>query len=287
MSFDIDNAFVQQFSNNVTHLVQQRGSVLRGAVRTDMQTGKTAFVDQIGGTEPVRRSARHADTPLIATPHSRRRITLVDYEWADLIDDQDKVRLLAEMEGPYATNAAWAMGRAMDDEIIAAALGTAYTGEEGTTTVALPAAQKVLADSAGLTLPKLREARRILRANDVPEDEELFIAVTAEQLDDLLATTEVTSQDFNSVKALVDGAVNRFMGFTFLHTERLTTDGNDDRQVIAWAKTGLQLNIAAEPKARIMERPDKSHATQVYFAMSLGATRLEEEKVVEIACVEV
>ena len=160
MSFEIDNAFVQQFSNNVTHLVQQRGSVLRGAVRTDMQTGKTAFVDQIGGTEPVRRSARHADTPLIATPHSRRRITLVDYEWADLIDEQDKVRLLAEMEGPYATNAAWAMGRAMDDEIIAAALGTSYTGEEGTTTVALPASQKVLADSAGLTLPKLREARR-------------------------------------------------------------------------------------------------------------------------------
>ena len=45
-------------------------------------------------------------------------------------------------------------------------------------------------------------------------------------------------KDDPKFKALVDGAVNRFMGFTFLHTERLSTDGNDDRQVIAWAKTG-------------------------------------------------
>ena len=286
MSEQITDAFVRQFSNNVMHLVQQRGSVLRGAVRTDSQTGKTAYVDQIGGTEPVKRSARHADTPLIATPHSRRRISLVDYEWADLIDEQDKVRLLAEMEGPYSTNASWAMGRAMDDEIIAAALGTAYTGEDGNTSVGLPVGQQVAVDGGGLTLDKLRKARRILRANDVPEDEELFIAVTAAQLDDLLATTEVTSQDFNSVKALVDGALNKFMGFTFLHTERLSLDSGGDRQVIAWAKTGLQMNVAMEPKARITERADKSHATQVYFAMSLGATRLEEDKVVEIACQE-
>ncbi len=286
MSERITDAFVQQFSNNVMQLVQQRGSVLRDAVRTDTQTGKTAFVDQIGGTEPVKRSARHADTPLVATPHSRRRITLVDYEWADLIDEQDKVRLLAEMEGPYSVNASWAMGRAMDDEIVAAALGPAHAGEDGGTTVVLPTGQRIPVSAKGLSIAKLRRARRILRANDVPEDEDLFIAVTARQLDDLLATTEATSQDFNSVKALVDGALNRFMGFTFLHTERLAKDLGGDRRVIAWARTGLQMNMAMEPRARITERPDKSHATQVYFAMSLGATRLEEKKVVEIACDE-
>lgn len=286
MSERITDAFVQQFSSNVMHLVQQRGSVLRGAVRTDAQTGRTAFVDRIGATEPVRRVARHADTPLVATPHSRRRITLVDYEWADLIDEQDKVRLLAEMEGPYSVNASWAMGRAMDDEIVSAALRPAYAGENGGETVAFPATQKVAAAGKGLTVAKLRAARRVLRSNEVPEDEDLFVAVTARQLDDLLATTEVASQDFNSVKALVDGALNRFLGFAFLHTERLGTDGDGDRRVIAWARNGLQLNMAMEPRARISERPDKSHATQVYFAMSLGATRLDEKRVVEIACDE-
>ena len=76
------------------------------------------------------------------------------------------------------------------------------------------------------------------------------------------------------------------MGFTFIHTERLPVNGSAERRVAAWARTGMQLNVGAEPKARISERADKSHATQVYFCMSVGATRLEEKRVVEIPCAE-
>ena len=286
MSVNINEAFVESYKGNVMMLVQQKGSVLRPAVVNDMQVGKNGFVDQIGATAAQKKTTRHGDTPLISTPHARRRISLVDYEWADLIDNEDKVRLLIDPTSPYAENAAWAMGRGIDDEIIEAFFGTAYSGEDGSTTVAFPAGQQVAAGATGLTIAKLREARRLLRAGEVPEDEDLYIAVSAEQLDDLLATTEVASQDFNSVKALVDGQVNRFMGFQFIHTERLPVNGSSERRVPAWARTGVQLNVGAEPKARIGERADKSHATQVYFSMSVGATRLEEKRVVEIPCVE-
>ena len=47
---------------------------------------------------------------------------MVDYEYADLIDNQDKIRTLIDPTSSYALAAAYAIGRAMDDEIISAAI---------------------------------------------------------------------------------------------------------------------------------------------------------------------
>ena len=69
-------------------------------------------------------------------------------------------------------------------------------------------------------------------------------------------------------------------------SNRLNTDGDGNRQVIAFAQDGMKLAIGKEPTARIDERADKSYATQVYYCASFGATRMEEAKVVEIACTE-
>jgi hypothetical protein len=95
----------------------------------------------------------------------------------------------------------------------------------------------------------------------------------------------VTSSDFNTVKALVQGEVNQFMGFNFIVTNRLAKSGNI-RSCFAWAEDGLALAVGRDVNARIDERADKGYATQVYYAMSIGSTRMEEEKVVQIDCDE-
>jgi hypothetical protein len=286
MSFEITTAFVKQYSGNVQLLSQQKGSRLRAHVRYEDQTGEHAFHDQIGATEARKRTSRHGDTPLVGTPHSRRRVTLADYDWADLIDKFDKVKTLIDPTSPYAINAAYAMGRAMDTELIAAAVGTAYTGVDGSTGVALPSAQKVAHGSAGLTVAKLLSAKEILDGSEVDEEEERIIAVSSKQVTNLLNTTEVKSSDYNTVKALAKGEIDSFLGFTFKRTQRLGTDGDGNRQVTAWAKTGLLLAVGVDIVIDIGPRRDKNNATQVYVGMSIGATRMEEEKVVEIACVE-
>ena len=150
----------------------------------------------------------------------------------------------------------------------------------------MPASQKIVANATGLTIDKLREASEIINANDVDPDIRRYLAFSARQLTNLLATTEVTSSDFNTVKALVEGKVNEFMGFTFVRTERLTLDGNSDRQVIAWASDGLLMANGSNNITRITERADKSYSVQVFRSEDFGATRMEEDKVVEIACVE-
>lgn len=289
MSFEVTTAFVQQYTTNVGLLLQQRGSKLRDYVTVGSYTGKAAkAVEQIGSVTAQPRVSRHADTPLISTPHDARWVFPTDYEWADLVDDQDKLRMLIDPTSPYAINGAYALGRAMDSLIISAALGTAKTGENGTTNTAFDTSnQQVAVGTSGLTVAKLRAAREILLSNEVDvEMDPLFIAVTAKQLDDLLGTTEVTSSDYNTVKALVQGQVDTFLGFKFVHTELLGVDGSNNRRVIAWAKSGLHLGMWNDVNTRIDQRADKSYATQVYVKGTFGATRTEEKKVVEILCDE-
>ena len=285
MSTQVTTAFVQQYSANVQMLSQQMGSRLRDAVRVENMTGKNAFFDQVGKATAQKRTTRHADTPQIDTPHARRRVSLVDYEYADLIDDQDKVRMLIDPTSAYAQAAAAAMGRAMDDEIIAAALGTAFTGETGSTSTALPAAQQIANGGADMSLAKLRQAKKILDLSDVDPSIPRYIACGPDQIEALLADTNVTSSDFNTVKALVQGEVNQFMGFNFIVTNRLAKSG-DIRSCFAWAEDGLALAVGRDVMARIDERSDKGYATQVYYCMSIGSTRMEEEKVVQIDCDE-
>ena len=286
MSTQITTAFVNQFSANIQMLSQQMGSLLRIAVDVETVNGEKAFFDQVGSAAAVLRTSRHADTPLIDTPHSRRMVTMSDYEYADLIDDSDKVRLLVDPTSTYSRAAAAAMGRAMDDVIITAALGTAQTGKEGSTSTALPAGQKIAHGSAGLTIAKLVSAKELLDAASVDPSIPRFIIVSPKQVSDLLNNTTVTSSDFNTVKALAQGEINSFVGFRFIVSNRLNTDSNSDRQVIAFAQDGLKLAIGKEPAARIDERADKSYSTQVYYSQAIGATRMEEAKVVEIACNE-
>jgi len=285
MSTQVNTAFVQQYSANVQMLSQQMGSRLRDAVRVENMVGKNAFFDQVGSATAQKRTSRHADTPQIDTPHARRRVSLVDYEYADLIDDQDKVRMLIDPTSAYAQASAAAMGRAMDDELIAAATGTAFTGETGSTSTALPSAQQIAAGSADLTLAKLIEAKKILDLADVDPSINRYIAVGPNQIESLLNNTTVTSSDFNTVKALVQGDIDTFLGFKFIVTNRLAKSG-DERTCFAWAEDGLALGIGKDIMARIDERSDKGYATQVYYCMSIGATRMEEEKVVQILCDE-
>ena len=282
MSNQITTAFVQQYSNNVQMLSQQKGSLLRAAVDVETVVGKNAFFDQVGVASAVKRLTRHSDTPRMDTPHARCRCSLSDYEYSDLIDNQDKIRTLIDPTSAYATAAAYALGRAQDDEIIAALSGTAFTGETGSTSTVLPSSQKITeAGTDGLTIAKLRSAKEILDASSVDPSIPRYIAVSPKQITDLLGTTEVTSSDFNTVKSLANGEVNSFLGFNFIVSNRLTS-ASSKRLCLVWAMDGCKMAIGQDLMTRIDERADKGYAHQVYVCQSIGATRMEEDKVVTI-----
>jgi hypothetical protein len=283
LSTQITAAFVQQYKNALLVLAQQKGSRLRPCVRVETVNGTSAYFDRLGATAAVARTTRHGDTPLIDTPHSRRKVSLTPYEWADLIDNADRVRMLIEPANAYAENAANAMGRTMDDVLIAAASGTAYTGVDGSGTQAITL--QVAAAATNLTLAKLLSAKELLDEGDV-DTEDRYIAVSPNMITALLGTTEIKSSDYNTVKALAMGQVDSFLGFKFILTNRLAANATaDGKLALAWQKRGLLLAIGADIKTEIGPRADKSYSTQVYVSMDLGATRIEDAAVVEIDAV--
>jgi hypothetical protein len=315
MSSTIDQAFVKQYSANIFHLSQQKGSHLRAYVRQESQASEVQFFERLGATAAQKKVTRHSDTPLMNSQHSRRAVYLSDYEWADLIDKQDKVRTLIDPENPYVQSAMMALGRSIDDEIIAAALGTAYEGQDAGTSVILPATQYVGAIYDGtpaavsnLNVKTLIMVKSKFGVNEVDPSEQLHIAVTQSQIDSLLNENKVTSADYAAIKALVHGEVDTFMGFKFHKTQRLPTsgtggflasintstgvvtlttgNGNNTRRCFAWVESGIVQSTGMEMRGRIDERADKSYSTQVYASMSVGAARLEEKKVVAVLCTE-
>lgn len=304
MSNQITTAFVKQFGAEVEMLVQQKGSRLRRAVMVETGiVGESAFFEQIGAVpdgDIAVNLPRHSDSPLMETPHARRRVTMKNFEWGDLIDDFDKVQTLIDPTNPYTENAGWAIGRQVDDEIISAFFATAFTGKEGTTAVSFDTdttvgntGNRVVVDldgdstDEGMTVAKLREARRFLLSQEAwPDGEPAYVCMGSKQFDDLLGTTEVTSSDFNTVRALVNGEINTFLGFEFIRSERLPLINTDERRCPVWVKSGMKLGIGVEPTSRISERADKRFSTYVYWRGRFGATRMQEPKVLEIVCQE-
>ena len=167
---------------------------------------------------------------------------------------------------------------------------SASTGVAGATSTALPSTQKTATSdqSDGLTIAKLLSAKYILDNNDIDPSLKRYLVCGPKQIQDLLGTTEITSSDYNVVKALATGQVNSYLGFEFIMSTRLNKDSTytTDRLVFAYTEDAIKLGIGKDITAKISERSDKSYSTQVYYAMSLGAVRMEEKKVVQIPCHE-
>ena len=300
MSVQVNAAFVQTYSTNVMMLLQQQGSRLRDATQVQALTGKAATVaEQFGNVSPVKNQGRHSDTPLISTPQDKRWIYPNDYDWADLIDNQDKLRMLIDPSSPYAMAGAWAMGRAIDDEVLNSFFSAANTGENGTTSTTFPAGQVVAntvgaTAATGLNIAKLRAAKKLLLQAEVDIDHvPLYAAINAVQHDNLLNEAQAISLDYNTKPVLVDGRITAFMGFSFIHSERtfgspscqLTGTVAGTYRVPVWAKTGIITGIWNDVQTDVSRRADKRNSWQVYVTGTFGATRTEEKQVVEIDCV--
>ncbi len=288
MSSQVNAAFVQKFRDNFIHLSQQKGSKLRESVRvhTDV-VGKYDHFDRIGQTSAQLITSRHADTPTVDTPHSRRRVTLADYNWADLVDRADEIKMLSSPASEYMKAGVWAMGRTMDDIIITAFNGsaTSVSSDDSTSSVSFDSNNQIAHGSADLSLAKVIQAAKILADNDVDPDEERYAVVGPAQIEAMLNSSTVTSSDYNSIRLLMKGEIDTFMGFKWITSTRLPKSGNY-RKAFFYAKSAMGLSVGLDVVTSIDKRPDKNNSMQPYAQMSLGSTRIEEAKIVEVSCDE-
>ena len=220
---------------------------------------------------------------------------------ADLIDTDDKLKLLIDPQSPYAQNQASSLQRAIDDVIIAALGGAAYGGHQGATTInnydvgecrqiksdgtiSAAGTDLVVATETALTIAKLLTCKQLLDDAEIDDERPRYFVTNPYNINQLLNTTEVKSADYNTVKALAQGQIDSFMGFKFIKTTRLPA-GPDAAEVLsyAFAQDAIVLAVAEEPTINIDRRPDLLNSTQIFSTLSIGATRVEGPAVIEIA----
>jgi hypothetical protein len=295
----IPQYFTTEFTSNWEHLLQQKVSKLREFVSVESVRGKEKSFNQLAAVEMTKITSRAADTAITDVALAKRWLRPYPYEHATLFDEWD-AEYLGEVSLPQSetvSNHAMAYMRTADKVVIDAALGTAYTGETGVTPTSLPSGQEIAVDyvetgsaaNSGLTVAKLRQAAYLLTEAEVDDSDPRIIVVGAKQIQDLLKTTEITSSDFNTVKALVNGEIDTFMGFKFRRVSSSLlpyVSGTGVRTCFAYVRSGLKLADAGR-KVHVDIRADKSHALQIRTVASLGATRMEEKKVVSIFADEV
>ncbi len=286
MSTEITTAFVKQYTDGITLLQQQFGSNLRQAVSIAPNiVGDRAFFDQLDSTVMSQITNRHGDTVYTDSKHRRRMVQMTPFDVAELVDRPDMIRTLNDPTNAYVRSFAAAAGRRIDDTIITALDATVSTGVDGSGSDSFDTGSYQIAHGGvGMTTTKLIEARQILEAAENPEDDgdnKWFCVLNAKARQDMLADTEFENSDFNSIKALVQGEVNTWLGFTFLKSERITLSSST-YSAFAWRKASMKLAVGKEPQGFIDVLPGKRHSTQIRYEMDLGAVRMDQKGVVEI-----
>jgi hypothetical protein len=280
MAISISNAFVTLFDTEVKQ-AYQADAVLRNTVR--LRTGVTASTHRfprIGSGVAQVRVPQTDVTPLNVT-YSQATVTLEDWIAAEYSDIFNQAKVNFDERSELVQVVSKAIGRRADQLVINA------LANSGTS---LTVANSVGGSTTNLNVAKLREAQRLMNANNVPM-EDRTILIHASNLSNLLSETAVTSSDFNTVKALVQGELDTFLGFKFItigdRAEGGLTGGGSgsDRVVYAYHKSAIGMAEGMGVRSEINYIPEKT-SWLVASMFSAGATTIDAGGVVAITCRE-
>jgi len=279
MSISLSNAFVTLFDAEVKQAYQGK-AMLVGAVRQRRGVeGSTVRFPKVGRGVATPRITQTDVTPL-NVGFSNVTCTLQDWNAAEYSDIFSQAKVNFDERSELVQVLGNAIGRRQDQLIL-----DALTAASGTGTVS----NDIGGSDTNLNVAKLREAKRLLDAKNVPPEGRNII-LHASGLASLLSETAVTSSDFNTVKALVSGEINTFLGFTFHvlgdRTEGgLIIDGSLDRTCFAFHKDAIGYAEGIAPRTEVNYIPEKT-SFLVNSVFSAGAVAIDAEGIVKITARE-
>ena len=291
MSDQLPTYFETEYSKNWEMLAQQMDSRLGASVTPTTITGKRRKFNQLDEGEMSEVTERKGDTPDGDSTGSAYWIFRRKFEKVITFDEDDEVQLgtIALPDSDEVASMTYASNRTKDRVIIQAFDGTRYIGENGTTSDTFDTDFSIAVDyvasgstaNSGLTLAKIAQAKMLLDEAEV-EDGERYFVHSAQQLQDMLLVDKMTSEDYASVKALVDGKIDRFLGFQFVRTELLSHNTSTDiRTCFAWHKSGIKFADGGR-NTHMDILPSRRHCKQIRGVYRCGAVRTQNEKVVRI-----
>jgi len=270
MSIGLSPAYVTLFDAEVKQAYQGKAALVGATRQRRGVEGNLVKFPKVGKGVATLRVPQTDVTPL-NTDFSQVTATMQDWNAAEYSDIFMQQKVNFEERQELVQVVANAIGRRQDQLILDALLaGKGSTVAHG---------------SANLTVAKLRDAKKTMDTNNVPAEDRHMI-IHANNLANLLSETAVTSADFNTVRALVSGELDTFLGFKF-HTlgDRteggLSIDGSSIRSCLAFHKTAIGYGEGIGPKTEINYVPEKtSHL--VNAMLSACSVAIDGEGIVEV-----
>ena len=279
MSISLSNAFVTLFDAEVKQAYQGKAMLVPAVRQRRGVEGSTVKFPKVGrGVATVR--VPQTDVTPLNVGFSTVTLTLADYNAAEYSDIFSQAKVNFDERQELVQVVAGAMGRRQDQMILDALAGSSTS---------LTVANSIGGSTTNMNVAKLREAKRLLDKGNVPPDGRNII-IHANGLSNLLSETSVTSSDFNSVKALVQGDINTFLGFTFhVLGDRseggLAIDGSLDRTCFAFHKDAIGYAEGIGMRTEINYIAEKT-SWLVNEVFSAGAIAIDDEGIVKITCRE-
>jgi hypothetical protein len=279
MSVSLSNAFITLFDAEVKQAYQGKAMLVPAVRQRRGVEGSTVKFPKVGKGVATLRIPQTDVTPLNVS-FSTVTLTLADYNAAEYSDLFNQAKVNFDERQELVQVVAGAMGRRQDQMIL-----DALTASSTSLTVA----NSIGGSNTNMNITKLREAKRLMDKNNVPPDGRHLI-IHANGLANLLSETSVTSSDFNSVKALVQGEINTFLGFMFhVLGDRseggLAIDGSLDRSCFAFHKDAVGYGEGIGMRTEINYVAEKT-SWLVNEVFSAGAVAIDDEGIVKLTCRE-
>lgn len=281
MTVTIDNAYVRTFESNVRFLAQQGDTRLRNWCDVVTEVGEDHVFETLGTVDAEQKIGRLVATPVMDSPWGNRVATPATYHAGDSTEQEDPSAMLIDPNSKITQVLGMAMRRQVDDVIIDAANATAY--DKDGSSHAYDTDNHLIGDGTGvISLDLITQALETFDADDVPEEEPKVWVFGPTQKRKMLQLLEVTSADFQSKKALTNGFLPDFLGFTWIMSNRLNYSASGKIYNLVFTKWALGLHITKDIWARVAEDASASFAWRLYTAMTMGAVRVEDEQMLVV-----
>lgn len=303
MAYDqlVSPAFKLEFQAEMALAIQQNESKLKPTVRHKPCDGEaSAASDLVNALQYRRRTGTNRSNFENPASFTRRWLMLRDpIESGQYLDTENKYRQMGDHSSELMQAHAASVNRGIDDIILGldengaitdgGLLGSVVEGKRpGASPVALPSEYQTVHGGTGLTIAKLRAARKKLAKDDNDLDRlELYMAVDPEQMDDLLGIVEGASANLNMMDQpqLKDGKVTRLMRFNFIEINRLPIVSSV-RYCPAWTKNNVVLGIWQDIKSDLYNDTHAGNTPYMRVDAVMDCTRAQDKAVHIIQCTE-
>lgn len=242
-----------------------------------------------------KKTARNTDVEYDTTGWDGIWVAKPDTDYlATEVDNDDKLVTEVDLEGGELMKHSAAYNRAWDDAFLEGFFGDLITGKSGTVLNPFPSGNVVPVNLSGSvegqTTDKLKRARKILAQNFVNMQQQFYIALSAEQIEDLYDEIEATNQDYKQlgVRLSPDGKfMLGMLGFEFVEMElgnpllnnsTLTVDGSGYRKNPFWTADGMVMAVWEKIFTSVDPLPGRHHNHQVYTRTVVTSSRTDQNR---------